>query len=94
MPMYTPRYAGNTSTCTGTGTQFLRLTSFQVYARFQNNARALVYAQEIEAAILYARGQYAGFYGVSIGYNVSKNNFKINIFVRICSQETVLGSGV
>ena len=38
------------------------LSLFQVYARFQNNARALVYAQEIEAAILYARGLYTGFY--------------------------------
>ena len=62
MPMYTPRYAGNTSTCTGTDTQYLLLSQFQVYVRFQNNARALVYAQEIEAAILYARGLYTGFY--------------------------------
>ena len=60
MPMYTPRYAGNTSTCTGTDTQYLLLSLFQVYARFQNNARALVYAQEIEAAILYTRGPIHG----------------------------------
>ena len=60
MPMYTPRYAGNTSTCTGTDNQYLLLSLFQVYDRFQNNARALVYAQEIEAAILYARGPIHG----------------------------------
>ena len=64
MSMYMPRYAGNTSTCTGTDTQYLLLSLFQVHDRFKNNAHALVYAQEIEAAIPYARGLYTGFYGI------------------------------
>ena len=32
-----------------------------VYARFHNNARALVYAQAIKAAILYARADTRAF---------------------------------
>ena len=64
MPMYTPRYAGNTSTISVPVQVLIPNTYGYPYSKYTPGSKItpvpLVYAQEIEAAILYARGPIHG----------------------------------